>query len=295
MKENKIMGIIWLLIAIILTLFLIWKIKNSINGNRFKIINGFKSAPFFESKTFDAAEINKIDIYLISENILVEKSQENKITVEIYSSKEVAPKVQVIENKLKIESFKNKVSFSLTPLATQRVVIKLPSIASINNFDINNTSGSIQIIDIEIDNIDVNCNSGSINMKNSTFVKANAKTTSGAVHIDSCKIVDLEAKSTSGNVRTSGRFDKLKLNTVSGSIYADSKKALTQDSEFKAVSGAIYLKIPENSAFNSSYNCISGKYKNKITGTIAKQGNEVVNGGGAKFEFQSTSGSIQIN
>jgi len=297
MRGNKMIGILWLIIAACLIAVLVLKMKDSeafnvihINGKKIEFDGS--PASLADSYTFSKNEINSVDINLVSETLNVQKSEDDKIHVELYTPKDYMPTVQILNNVLKIDSItKAKISIALN----RRVVVKLPEGIELSDFDADLTSGSIHIDDCSVNNLDVNSTSGSVNLTHCDSLTADVKSTSGSVHVTDCEIGILEAKSTSGSVRVDGSFNKVDLHSISGSVHADFRDALTEDSELQSTSGSVHLNVPSNAAFTAKYSTASGTYRNSITGTSGKKGNDVVNGGGIKVELHTTSGSVHVN
>lgn len=297
MRGNKVIGIIWIIIAVCLTVFLVWKLTSSsnsfVNIHADKIEFDGTKANITETFEFDKNSFNMADIELHSESLYVQKSTDDKVHVEVYAPEAYKPTVQVFQNTLKITPCNKKIN--IIGLINRRVIVKLPEGMDITDFDADVTSGSIHIENINLETIDAKSTSGSVHIDYCTFGNAELKSSSGSVNINESKIESLEGKSSSGSVKAKGNFSKIELTSISGSIHAESYNKLSGDSELRSTSGSIYLKIPSDSNFNSKYSCVSGTYHNDITGTSGKKGNETVNGGGPKIELHSTSGSIHIN
>ncbi len=290
-------GILWIIIAVCLTAVLVLKLKGS--SGSFAKADGFKieydgnKANITDSYEFNKNDFNQIDIELISENLYIQKSSDNKVHVEIYTPEAYKPKVNLIENTLKITPCEKKIH--LIGFINRRVIVKLPAEMEISDLDADITSGSIHMENVHFESVDAKSTSGSLHIDNCIFDTADLKSTSGSVNISSCYIANLEAKSTSGSVKAYGNFDRIELTSISGSIHAGVNNALSGDSELRSTSGSVHLSVPSDSGFVSKYSCVSGTYHNNITGSNGKKGNETVNGGGPKIELQSSSGSIHIN
>lgn len=319
MKGNKIMALLWILIAIFLTGLLVWKLKGTSGNNNFiphiSISNGsagigIAQAPLLETKVFDATEFNAIDVDLSFESGRIEKSNSNKVEIEIYSSEDNPPTVDIIDNTLKIKSVRSQKPI----FESRKVVIKLPEGINVNDCDIRSASGSLHINDFSTESmdaesasgsvhltnghyssLDVKSSSGSVNLNNITADKADLKSQSGSVNCSDCDFLDLEARSTSGSIRFEGKADKIDLQSTSGSVHAQLANALNADSEIQSTSGSVYLKVPANSNLDVKYSVISGTYRNSITGASGKKGSEKVNAGGPKLELRTTSGSIHVD
>lgn len=296
MRGTKMIGILWIIIAVCLTAVLILKLKGSsafsYNSTKQIEMEG-DTSKLADSYTFSQDEFNMVDIKLVSENLVLDSSSDNKVHIEIYCPVNYKPSVKVFSNTLKIEAVHK--TFQIHGFTKRQVIVKLPVGMDISDMDLNVVSGSLHIANINAENLDAACVSGSVHMNNCEFGKAEVKSTSGSVNISECNIDSLEGKSTSGSVRINGSYKQLELSSLSGSVTAEISNPLVYDSELKATSGSVRLKLPSDAGFISKYHCTSGTYHNNITGCSGKSGTETVNGGGPKIELQSSSGSIHIN
>lgn len=309
MKSNKIFGVIWTGIAIVLTFLLFSSLKGRINiFGGFSIMN---SSKLYQTLNFSPSEIKDIDVDLASDSLQIEKTSGSSIIVELYGNEKSVPKASIYKDTLKIES--QKAVFHMFG-TSGKALIKLPESFIVNDGDFKANSGSIHISDTIFNKLDCNSTSGSINLENVTADKTDCKASSGSIRINNSKAKEFDVKASSGSVRLenceaesfdcnissgstylSGSFGKIEVNSRSGSINADLTKELTSDSEFHAVSGGIHLNVPSTSNFRTKYSCTSGTYKNNISGTNGKKGTDIVGNGGPLIELSTTSGSIHIN
>ncbi len=300
MRGNKMIGFLWIIIAVCLIAILFYKLNDgnkrnyiAISDNRVEADASSKALQLSNSYTFSTSEINSVDIQLTHESLYISKSADDKVYVELYTSVQDTPKVTINNNILKIESEKMKIHFGI--FSNHKVIVKLPENIELSDFDADVTSGSVHIDDLNLEQADIKSASGSIHLNNCKFIFADLKSQSGSVNIQNCNIDELEAKSSSGGIKATGDFNKLDLQTISGSVNADVSTPLTKNSEIQSTSGLVHLRVPSDSGMDIKYSCISGTYHNRITETSGKHGNETVNSGGPKVELRTTSGSIYVN
>ncbi len=313
MKGNKIMGIIWILIAAFFIWLLITKLSDKTNKSIFNLsINTsvFNNCKLLETKTLNKDDFNQININLISENLEFQKSIDDKVYVELYCTEETKPEVKVENNSLSVNAIQKKV----VTFSNRKVVIKLPESTNIQNtnivmksgnihFDnyktdklnIQNISGSIHINNLICDSENFNCKSGSIHINNLICDTGILECISGSIHINNSTVSKIEISSKSGSIHIEGNYDKVDLSTISGSINGNFNKVISQDSNFNTTSGSIHIRFPNDANFKSVYSVGSGSYRNSMTGTYGKNGNEQVNNNGPEINFHATSGSITIN
>lgn len=296
MKGNKIMALIWLVIAVFLTVILVTKLRDNRNRNNNLLIsvNGknFGEAKLYKTETFKTSDINEIDVNLASESLYVEKTNDNNIIVELYcAGSEQAPEISVYKNVLKIEE-KNKVN--IVGFGNRKIVIKLPANYEATNIDLDTASGSIHVNDIVCPTLDCHASSGSIHFENCKIDSLDVKASSGSVHLNNCEADNLECSTQSGSIKMNGSFDKVQAHGISGSISAQLETPLLFDSDFQTTSGSIKLDVPGNSNMKIKYSVTSGTYKNDHTGSSGKKGSDTMGSNGPTVELRSTSGSIKI-
>jgi len=326
MRGNKILAIIWILIALLLSVVLFAKLTNrslrnhnTVNVNTELDIGGIHISKFSKSfsaelqdtLTFDASDIQNFDITLSSESLYIQTGSGNKVTVELYCPTDLLPSVKLERNTLRIDSAPVKVRINTSGCKT---VVTIPSKMDISKANLNVSSGSIHLDGLEGTNLNAhassgsvhadNCDfdtfktqssSGSVHVNNCTAEDAEIHSSSGSVHIDNCTFDKLKGTASSGSVNANGEFEQINLSSSSGSVRADLRKELKYDSSMQSTSGSIHLNIPSKSAFTVRYNTTSGTYRNSITDCRGKRGTDVVHGGGIELDLRTTSGSISIN
>lgn len=304
MRGNKIMGVLWLIIAVCLTLLLLTKMKRSnswkdsglmisFNGKSGDNGKSGNSEFLYDSFEFSESEIKNIDVNLLSESVSVETTTDSNIIVELYCTKETAPKVQKIQNVLKIENAPENKVFNLS-FEKRKVVIKLPAKFTANEIEISTASGSIHCDGVNSSVLDFNSASGSIHLENCKIDNADCKSASGSIHISESTIKELDCSSKSGSVHLSGTIEKADVHSISGSINANLYETLKSNSKFQSTSGSINLNVPNNSDMDIIYSTGSGTYRNSISGQTGKKGSDKIGNNGPTIELKSTSGSIRI-
>lgn len=280
MKQNKIIGILWLVLAVFLLGFFLRLMGPSKKSHFFITFNGFEfggDAKLANSYSFKKDTINKLDTNLLSEAIEISESSNDEVLVEVYSSNNKnLPNAYVENGVLKIEkSVYKELNFG----GSRKVRVYLPGSMNLVDSEINVVSGSIKVI---------GCNFSSLNVNN----------TSGSVKIENCNIPQLRVRSTSGSIKIDGAYDQIDLKGVSGSIKANLTKALTKDSSLSTTSGSIKLTTPRTSNYTIDYNCTSGSYSDDISSFSSgskKKGTDLIGNGSVNVTLRTTSGSIKVS
>jgi len=294
MKGNKILGAVWILVAIALAGILVSQL---VGGKKmFGFIN-FKNEKSENQATssemnFSQNEINEVDVDLTFGSIVLEKADVNDITVSLEGNKKVWPEVYSEGNVLKIKS---ELQFVILGFNRLTVTVKVPKNYDLKDINLETASGSIKVRGMKTPVIDVHSLSGSVTVENCEGESAELKTASGSIKINSCKFKEIEAKALSGSVSLDGECNAMDLESTSGSVNAVLSSPLTAASSMKSTSGSVHLNVPDNSNLDIKYSVVSGNYKNSLTGTSGKKGTDRIGSGGINLELKTTSGSIKID
>lgn len=294
MKGDKIMGVLWIIIAVFLCIFLVGKLKNRTTPQQlfhFSSSNITGLAPLSETKNFDVKSIDSIDINVLDESVVLEKTNGSEIIVELYCSPENKPTIATVQRTLKITEQKPKNIISLG----RKIVVKIPASFDASDIDVKTASGSIHMSDSNFNNVDCRSASGSINFTNCNFENLDLKSQSGSINLSATKANELDCHSTSGSIHLDGSFDQMDVNAVSGSIHANITNKISGHSSIQSTSGSINLNIPKTTDATINYSVTSGSYSNDITGTKGKIGTDRLGNGSASLNLRSVSGSIRIH
>ena len=139
--------------------------------------------------------------------------------------------------------------------------------------DLSTVSGEIRCTDVASDELDLSTTSGGIVCENSTAQK-------------------LELENVSGNMRAEGEYDRVKAETVSGSVNL-SLAVAPEDINVDTVSGSITLALPEGASFTARLDTVSGSISCAFEGTLGSD-LVVVGNGDASYRFNSVSGNVKI-
>ncbi|MBQ5647362.1 MAG: DUF4097 family beta strand repeat protein, partial [Treponema sp.] len=245
------MVIIWILAFLLIGFFILGQVSKRISNSTTAI----SVDNLYKSYTFETTQLNNIEINLISENLIVQPANDNKITVELYGSwnSQIEPNIDCNNSNLIIKQ-KTKRFFNF---GQKFVLVKLPAnaVTSNTNFNAELISGRFEMHDFNLNQMNVETVSGTSFIKNIESKKLNVNSTSGKINIENSTIKKLDVYSTSGAINIEGMYNKISAEAVSGKITVTNKKDFESDSDFSAISGSIQLYLPADA--NPELNCSS--------------------------------------
>ena len=317
---NKARIILWLIVAIVLTILLIGLLISNV-----ELINIFSKENEYivYENEFDVSNIETINLDWTSGSINIYKYDSNKIKV-VQKSRYELTEEQLVNINYKDETIlikegKKKIGFFFLGFGSkssnldvylpdkefEEVSVKLSSgkasLEKINSNKINVkvSSGKIDISKIISQNIKINVLSGSVLMNDVKTTSLDCEVTSGKIEINSIYTDILNASVKSGKINIDGSAKKMDLKTTSGKI-AVCNDVLPEKLDAKVTSGRIDIAIPENEGFEVSYSLSSGSFKSdfdlysNMSSLDKKNGEGKYKNGGNKFNFQVTSGKIML-
>lgn len=306
-----ILATLWILIALILTVFLV----RGIQGHVPSFSHGFNIKDLWREsdevllhgdsvgKNVEVVTINEdfstFDVELINEKFIVEVWDKNytEITIDSSFDDSKRPKVSVngttVEiktpkrNNVKLINFDDSVSVKLSKSVA----------ANLFNFDVDIVSGSVNISDIQGTKASFSTVSGSIHLDNANLLKLSANSVSGSLKINNCKIEEIAAESVSGSINCVADISKsFELGSVSGSIKLETSTMPVLGGDCESMSGSIKIFLPENDGFKLDYESISGSVSNEFTSSkLKKSGENVYKNGNIEFDVETVSGSISFS
>ena len=299
MKRNKVLGFVWILLALVMCAILF---ESLIGGKNF-MFGWFKSkgsdvelknVPASETTFFAPSEISSIDIDVNCYSVFVERKDVKSIAVILDGNEKRWPSVYKTNGVLKIVDER---SFSLFDgFQTNKIILELPNSFEPSELDVKTSSGSMSVVNVKTPSIDCSCSSGSISLENCESDDGDLKSSSGSLKISGSTIKKLDCKSTSGSIKLEGSFDSIDANATSGSVKAELKSPLKGKSSMKSVSGSVNLSVPDGSSLGIKYSTSSGSYKNSKTGVSGgKSGTDRIGNGDVELELKAVSGSIRID
>lgn len=211
MNNSSIMKIILYVILIVILLgFMIFVLLGK--GISFKF--GSSKSKELYNEIYKVDEVEKLDVNLVSANVLVKESEDNDIHVIINGTEDDNDrfKVSINDSVLKITEDKMSTIWIGIHWFNEEAIIYLPSSYD-KDIKIHTVSGEILFMNSYDSDMNIEAVSGSVKLLNAKNI--NVKTTSGDIDIKSA--MDIEAKSTSGEITVeSGKY--VKATTTSGDI-----------------------------------------------------------------------------
>ncbi len=297
-------------IAITLTIITVLLLINkNVRSKFFFDIGGDYELVF--SNEYEVSEINKLSFDLISADLDVEYSNNDKIKLEIYDKKEKNVSVNITDGVLDVSFSRFKTFCFGFCSISRRAKLYLPKDYN-GSFDIKSASGDIFIDDYENISGYIKTISGEVEIRK--VDKVNVKTTSGDVTILSANSV--EVISTSGELvlrnipdlkfeTTSGEIEVSNVNNVVGSTISGEFEAININGsvEFNSTSGDVDLERVTLGK-NSSISTVSGDVEVKLVNpvnidvTTISGDKDIYNidrNSDITLKISTTSGDIEVN
>ncbi len=291
--------IILAVIAAVLAVAMIWGI---VAGNSYIALQGKHAerqgaAQNAVQTQFEAEMqgVQNIRLDLVCEGIDVVVTNESKIRIEEHSNRQMDEEDMIrcsvnggtvaVESGLKNEWFSG---FSWAKYGDIQVTLYVPS-AYKNSLDLYSVSGRVDVQDAQASRARLETISGSINARNSRFSSLDLKSVSGGIVAVGCNADDATANNVSGAILVNeSAFKELSGKTISGAYDVDLND-MPGDINISSVSGALTLKLPENSGFSLQTNSVSGGVYNDFA--IA---HGVYKEGGSRVTLETVSGGISV-
>lgn len=291
-KNNRgtILVIIWILAFLLIGFFILGQVSKRIRNSTTAI----SVDNLYKSYTFETTQLNNIEINLISENLIVQPADDNKITVELYGSwnSQIEPTIDCNNSNLIIKQ-KTKRFFNF---GQKFVLVKLPvnAVSPNTNFNAELVSGRFEMHDFNLNKMNVETVSGTSFIKNIESEKLDVNSTSGKINIENSTIKKLDIYSTSGALNIEGMYNEISAEAVSGKITVTNKKDFENDSDFSAISGSIQLYLPADA--NPELNCssTSGHVYSEYHDSKTKKLKDKIGSGLYELKAKSVSGSVKI-
>lgn len=238
------------ILAIILTGGFILLLRGNFTWSSFNISLGAYSEKLVESKTFTSAEEINLDTKAI--DIYVEVSNDENITAELYSEKDVDYSFTNEDDKVNLKAYMNNyISFGIFT-KSPKLVVKLPKELAakftidskvgdihINSFEslkpfIKNTTGDIKIEKVEEATIDV----GTGDVKINDVKVLNVKQNTGDIKVQNVDTVEVNASI--GDVKIQNVNNKVNITNGTGDIKIENA-TLTENSNITNRTGDIKI------------------------------------------------------
>ena len=258
---NKTVNIIMIVLLSIITVAVIGFFIYLMNGNTFSWNFGFNSYSqnLLESKEVDS--ISQINVDAKNTDVLVERSTNNKIVVELYSDNNVEHKIEVNNNIMYINYYDN-VGFRLFKKGN-RVLIKLPD-AFEDEFIVKLTTGDVKIGSFEKLSPEINLGTGDIkaeklkdlniesttgDVKINTLEKINCKHSTGDVKIEKVGVANIH--SSTGDIKLNEVTNSVDISLTTGDVKI-SKATINEDSNISLTTGDVKIASCEGAYIEAS-------------------------------------------
>ena len=258
---NKTVNIILIVLLSLITLAVTGFFIYLMTGHSFDWNFNFNrySDNLIESKEVDT--ISEINVDAKNTDVLVEKSTNNKIIVELYSDNKVEHKIELNNNVLYVNFYDERV-FNMFK-KSDRVLIKLPESYE-NELKIKLTTGDVKIGLFEnlspiisvgtgdvkaekLRNLDVDSNTGDV--KINTLNMINCKHSTGDVKIQNVNVANIH--STTGDIKIQEVSNSVDISLTTGDIKIN-KATITEDSNISLTTGDVKITTCEGAYIEAS-------------------------------------------
>ncbi len=184
-----------------------------------------KSGKFSINEKLEAFSSIKMNVHVME--IIVEEGPEFKLESS-YNKDYLKPDFSVNNGVLKIGQAERRSKFFNGGNQSCRVIITIPSSASLSSLDIDSNVGEIKLRDIKAEKIDLDVNVGEVSVRNVSFDEITCDTNVGEINIDpEDKLEDysISLSADVGTVHVDGRNYKRSYN-----CRGDGKKSITASS-----------------------------------------------------------------
>ncbi len=286
--DNRLNGILWLVVAVLLTGLLLSRLgSSSFRGLRINfpwfgsnsVSENGSVAEDGRTYSFPLSQIKKVDIDCVSETLefVQGSSSDVEVTVAYDGTYWTKILVDLDGSTLKIRPKEKHNTRRFLGKCTVTVSVPRSRSDSDIKYDISNVSGSVTLETLVGKKIDV-------------------QNVSGSVRLTDCGADNISVSNVSGSIRIHDAAGPVKLNSVSGSIRAEFNEKLRYPVSAETVSGSVHLDVHSGSSFEAEFETLSGgvhtdfkKYGGNKEGTI------VAGDGDISVKLKTLSGSITVN
>lgn len=331
----KKVGIIVLIIVLMMLVISFTKVLIfAIHNNNWNWFLGFgsgkelrKNEYIRKEESIDLVDVDKIELEFKSSDLNVHFTEDTKMRVVQYSTKELNEdelfKVNRTSSTINI-SEKNKIYFFYIGFFDQKAYdvyipkeyektlkislvsgnIEVDESLKFEDLTISSTSGDIKMRDIEAKSIGIETVSGDIKLQNLKEDNLKLKTTSGDIFVESAEgkieirstsgdismgniVGEIEAKTTSGEIESRKIEGNAEMQSVSGNIECEDFR-ITGDSNIKTTSGEVKMYLNEESNCEIFTDTVSGNV------TLPNRRNVMGNAPYVELKVKTTSGNIRL-
>jgi lia operon protein LiaG len=178
------------------------------------------------------------------------------------------------------------------PAKTLTLEVPASLIGLLTDVNVETVSAEIDLSGVYGTKTDLSTVSGGIRCADILTDELELDSTSGGIVCENCTSDMLKLNNVSGSMRVEGEYNKVKADTVSGSMMISSAKQ-PESIDVDGVSGSVTIALPEGSNFTARLDSVSGSVSCEFPGTIGDD-MVVVGSGGAVYHINTVSGSLKI-
>ncbi len=257
-----------------------------------------------ESKTFDAQQINKIYVDLVSTDIRVIPTNEEEITVHLYGEVSTNKDMELPSlvayqsgDELRIEIIQTKMIFIGINIWRMKLDIYIPE-DSIEVFKADTTSSDMDVSNLAVNEFEFNSVSGDFKGESLLANDIKLKSTSGDISLnDYTGDVNVNLISGDAVLEDGNQNESIEIVTVSGDVYIEQEDSSNMN--VRVTSGDIEINLSEDAQFFLKANTVSGQIENtfpiKTTSSGRRNLEGVVGSDEKQIDVSATSGDISLN
>ena len=257
-----------------------------------------------ESKTFDAQQINKIYVDIVSTDINVIPTDEEEITVHLYGEVSTNKDMELPSlvayqsgDELRIEIIQTKMFFIGINIWRTKLDIYIPE-DSLEVFKADTTSSDMDVSNLVVNEFEFNSVSGDFKGESLLANDIKLKSTSGDISLNDYT-GDVNVNLISGDVvlEDGGQNENIEITTVSGDVYIEQENSSNMN--IRVTSGDIEINLSEDAQFFLNAKTVSGHIENTFPIKITSSGRRNLEGEVGSDEKQidvsTTSGDISLS
>jgi lia operon protein LiaG len=254
-----------------------------------------------ENKTIDSANVNSINIEVVSSDIeIVESLSEN---IEIYLTGQTTSKINE-RPELKVTQEDDIVTIAVEYKTLRGTFFNFGGMHDINlkvalpknivDMKINTISGDLDVSNFEFADFKFEGVSADANINNIKTNNFQFSAISGDLTASNLETSAFVTETTSGNVKVSSLTATSTItNSISGDVNLDYTE-LEGGINVESVSGDIKFKLPSDSSFAIDFDTSSGDLTNQFTG-MTTESIVMVNGGLHRMYVSTVSGDLSVS
>lgn len=140
--------------------------------------------------------------------------------------------------------------------------------------------------------VDIDTTSASLTVHNLEAQILEIDNVSGQVTLENCSLYSMDLDTTSGDLTFTGQAQDVSIDTVSGDARLD-LQAVPSSLEFDSTSGDCEITLPKDASFSAEQDSVSGDFTSGFP--MSKHGDTYSTGsGGGSFSFDTVSGDVSI-